>query len=94
MCHHAEGGDVSDETKKGSTSASASYDGWSLGTELPKEMARVRDVVIPAYVAIGPVGAFAASWMRAALDDAARAMAEGDLPGMIAAYEALKEART
>lgn len=29
--------------------------------------------------------------MRAALDRAAKAMAEGDFPGMIAAYESLKD---
>ncbi len=64
----------------------------SLGTALPREMARVRDEVIPAYLECGPTGAFAVTWMRLALDAAAKAMAEGDLPGMIAAYEDLKGA--
>lgn len=66
----------------------------SLATALPREMARVRDQVMPAYVAIGPAGTFALTWMRAALDDAARAMAEGDVAGMLRAYEELKGATT
>ncbi len=66
----------------------------SLGSDLPKEMARVRDEVIPAYLEIGPAGAFAVAWMREALDDAARAMAEGDVVAMLAAYRTLKEAKT
>ncbi len=63
----------------------------SLGEELPKEMARVRDEVMPAYIEIGPAGMFALTFMRRDLDAAAHAMAEGDLPSMIAAYQALKE---
>ena len=66
----------------------------SLGTELPKEMARVRDEVIPAYLEIGQAGLFAVTWMRRALDDAATAMAEGDVAAMVAAYEELKGAST
>ena len=69
-------------------------DARSLGTELPKEMARVRDEVIPAYLEIGPAGTFAVTWMRKALDDAAKAMAEGDLVAMIRAYDELKGAST
>ena len=64
----------------------------SLGTALPREMARVRDEVIPTYREIGPSGAFAVAWMTAALDKATKALAEGDLPAMIAAYEELKGA--
>ncbi len=62
----------------------------TLGTSLPKEMARVRDVVMPPYVEIGPAGALALSLMRADLDAAAKAMAEGDLAEMIRTHEALK----
>lgn len=40
-----------------------------LGEALPKEMARVRDHVMPAYLDIGPSGAFALAFMRADLDD-------------------------
>ncbi len=60
----------------------------SIGTELPKEMARVRDL-LPLYDAI-PTGIFAATIMRHELDKAARALAEGDLPAMIQSYVALK----
>ncbi len=63
----------------------------TLGDELPKEMTRVRDEVMPGYIEIGPAGAFALAFMRRDLDTASRAMMEGDLPTMIAAYQALKE---
>ncbi len=61
-----------------------------LGDELPKIMARVRDVIMPRYVEIGPAGQFALAFMRRDLDRAARAMAAGDVVEMIQAYEALK----
>ncbi len=61
----------------------------TLGEALPKEMARIRDVIMPRYIEIGPAGAFALMMMRRDLDAAAKAMAEGDLPAMIAAYQAL-----
>lgn len=61
----------------------------SLGTELPKEMARVREL-LPLYDAI-PTGVFAATLMRRDLDRAAKAMIEGDLPTMIAVYQSLKD---
>lgn len=62
-----------------------------LGEALPKEMARVRDDVMPAYLAIGPVSAFALAFMRADLDKAAKALAEGDVVAMIQAYQSLKD---
>lgn len=62
----------------------------TLGTALPREMARVRDEVMPAYLSIGPAGGFALAMMRQDLDRAAKAMAEGDLAAMISAYKALK----
>lgn len=62
----------------------------SLGDALPREMARVRDQVLPEYLAI-PEGIFAATMMRRDLDTAAKAMAEGDVVAMIAAYKELKE---
>ena len=61
----------------------------SLGEELPKEMARVREL-LPLYDAI-PTGVFAATIMRNDLDRAARALAEGDLPAMMQVYASLKE---
>lgn len=62
----------------------------TLGDALPREMARVRDQVMPAYVAIGPPGAFALAMMRADLDAAASAMAAGDVVEMLRVYESLK----
>ncbi len=62
----------------------------TLGDALPREMARVRDEVMPAYLEIGAPGLFGLTLMRHALDDAARALAEGDVVAMIAAYERLK----
>jgi hypothetical protein len=62
----------------------------TLGDALPREMARVRDEVMPAYVEIGPVGAFALAAMRHDLDAAAKAMAAGDVLAMLRAYEALR----
>jgi hypothetical protein len=62
----------------------------TLGDALPKEMARIRDEVMPAYQSIGPAGGFALTLMRTSLDRAAKAMAEGDLPEMIAVYKDLQ----
>lgn len=62
----------------------------SLGDALPREMARVREL-LPLYASIGAPGAFAMVMMQQALGDAERAMISGDLPGMIAAYQELKE---
>lgn len=63
----------------------------TLGDSLPAEMARVRDVVIPAYQSIGPAGGFALAMMRNDLDAAAKAMMEGDLAAMITSLQALKD---
>lgn len=63
----------------------------SLGEALPKEMARVRDKVMPAYLAIGPAGIFVLTMMRADLDAAAKAMIEGDAIAMMRVYQSLKE---
>jgi hypothetical protein len=62
----------------------------SLGEALPKEMARVRDEILPEYVALGFRGQFAAAFMRADLDAAAKALAEGDTVRMMQVYESLK----
>ena len=47
----------------------------TLADELPKQMARVRDEIMPAYAEIGKAGTFALTCMRADLDLAAKAMA-------------------
>ena len=68
--------------------------GMTLGDALPREVARVRDEVMPAYIEIGPAGTFALAMMRRDLDEAARAMVAGDVVGMLRAYEALKRYET
>lgn len=62
----------------------------SLVEALPLEMARVRDDVMPVYREIGAAGAMALTMMRMDLDAAAKAMAEGNVIGMMHAYESLK----
>jgi len=61
----------------------------SVGEELPKEMARVRDELLPLYDAI-PTGVFAATMMRQSLDRATKALSEGDVIQIIRSYEELK----
>ena len=63
----------------------------TLGEDLPKQMARVRDEVMPSYIEIGPAGGFALVLMRQALDRAAKAMAEGDVVEMMRSYAVLKD---
>jgi molybdopterin converting factor small subunit len=61
----------------------------TLGDALPREMTRVRRL-IPMYQSIGPAGGFAIMMMNRALDEAQKALAEGDVVAMIRAYEDLK----
>lgn len=63
----------------------------TLGEALPREIARVRDELMPIYQSIGPAGGFALAMMRVALDKAAKALAEGDVVAMIAVYQELRE---
>lgn len=56
----------------------------TLGDALPRE-------ILPAYIEIGPAGAFAAAGMRRDLDAAAKAMIEGDPVEMLRVYQSLKE---
>lgn len=62
----------------------------TLGEDFPKQMARVRDVLIPQLESIGPASGFAIAMMKRSLDRAAVAMAENDLAAMIAVYQELK----
>jgi hypothetical protein len=66
----------------------------TLGEALPREMARVRDKVMPAYLSIGSAGVFALTMMRADLDAASMALAEGDVVAMLRAYHSLKQYST
>lgn len=62
----------------------------TLGTALPKEIARVRDELMPVYREIGPAGKFALGMMQRSLDRASQAMIEGDLPAMIRCMQELR----
>ena len=61
----------------------------TLGDALPREMARVRDEVLPYYTP-EVNGQIAAAMMRQDLDAAAKALVEGDVSEMIRVYESLK----
>ena len=61
----------------------------SLGTKLPEETARCREL-LSAYRALGPAGTFAAASIESALREADRTMIEQDLPGMIRVYHRLR----
>jgi hypothetical protein len=63
----------------------------TLGDALPREMARVRDELMPAYREIGPGGFFALTLMKRALDGATQALAEGDVVAMLHWYKELKD---
>lgn len=62
----------------------------TLGDALPKETARVREV-LGHYRDIGPAGAFGAMMIEQELQRADAAMISGDLVAMIRAYKALQE---
>lgn len=64
-------------------------DDRSLGTALPAEQARVREV-LGHYREIGPAGAFACAMMERALRAADTAVMSGDVVAMIGAYQELK----
>ncbi len=61
----------------------------NVGEEMPKEMARVREM-LPIYDAI-PMGFLAAAMMRAALDHAAEALSRGDVVAIVRSYAELKD---
>jgi len=62
----------------------------SLAEELPKEMARVREV-LGHYKQIGPSGMFGAAFIEQDLRAADAAVMSGDVVDMLRAYEALKQ---
>jgi hypothetical protein len=63
----------------------------TLGDALPREMARVRDEILPLYQQIGPPGMFGAMMIQTDLNNAARALAEQDTVEMLRIYQVLKE---
>lgn len=62
----------------------------SLADAMPKEMARVREI-LGIYREVGPAGAFAAVMIEQDLREADLAVMSGDVVRMITAYKALKE---
>lgn len=75
---------------RGSPSAVAD----TLSDAILREMTRVRDEVLPAYLAVGPAGGFAVAMMRRELDAAARALAQSDVAACLRLHESLKEYHT
>lgn len=67
----------------------------TLGDALPREMARVRDEVLPMYLQLRGMPNVMVEpqirMMRKDLDDAAKALAEGDVVEMLRVYQSLKE---
>lgn len=67
----------------------------TLGDALPREMARVRDEVLPMYLQLRGMRNIIVepqiAMMRADLDAAAKALAEGDVVEMLRVYHSLKE---
>jgi len=63
----------------------------SVGEEIQVEIKRVRDVVIPQYEEIGDAGKFAIIMMKQTLDEATKALAEGNVVSILRAYQNLKD---
>lgn len=67
---------------------------YTLAEALPLEMARVRDEILPQFLALRGMPNVIVEpqimMMRAELDEAARAMAHGDVVAMLRSYESLK----
>jgi hypothetical protein len=61
----------------------------TLADLLPKEIQRCQELLTQ-YASIGPAGQFGAMFIRQGIAAAHKAMIEGDLVGMIQAYEKLK----
>lgn len=62
----------------------------SLAEALPREQARVREI-LGYYEEIGRAGMFGAAFIEAELREADQAVMSGDVVRMIRAYEKLKE---
>ena len=62
----------------------------TLGDAIPKEQARVREV-LGHYKDIGPAGMFGAAMIEQTLRRADQAVMSGDVVAMIAAYTELKD---
>lgn len=65
----------------------------TLGEVLPKEQARVREV-LGHYKEIGSPGMFGATMIEQSLQKADRAIISGDMVAMMVAYKDLKEIKS
>ncbi len=65
----------------------------SLGTEFPKEQARVREC-LAAYKEVGRPGAFASAMIEDLLKRADEAAIEGDVVKMLLLYKEMQEVST
>ena len=66
----------------------------TLADALPKVMAEVRDVVLPAYEDVlpyAPMTGLTIAVIKAELDAATKAIVAGDVVQMMALYQSLKE---
>lgn len=66
----------------------------NLADALVAEIKRMNEVVIPAYqeiVAVAPMTALTVAIMRAEVDAAVRALAEGDVLAMVQLYASIKD---
>ena len=66
----------------------------TLADALPKVMAEVRDVVLPAYEDVlpyAPMTGLTIAVIKAELDADTKAIVEGDVVQMMALYQSLKE---
>ena len=61
----------------------------TIGDQLPKEIERCQEL-LGIYKSLGPVGVFGHAMISADIAEAHKAMMEGDLVGMVQAYEKLK----
>lgn len=62
----------------------------TLADALPKEMVRVREVLVH-YQSIGPAGMFGAAFIEQDLRAADAAVMSGDVVAMLQSYETLKQ---
>lgn len=66
----------------------------TLGDALPEMIAKVRDETLPLYEEIAktaPMANLTIAVIKAEMDEAVRALAEGDVVQMMRSYEILKE---
>jgi len=63
----------------------------TVGDDIQVQIKRVRDEVIPIYESIGAPGTFAVAMMKQTLDQATKALAEGDIIAILRVYEELKD---